>query len=117
MKKENRRRSIQKLIRFEKSEIDFINQKVAASPFDNFQNYARIMLITGEAKLVDYSQLQKLASEVNRVGHNVNQVAKYAHLLGEVSQEDVTELLTEIKDLKQIVQETLSKELKQERVI
>ena len=85
----NRNRNIQKIIRLTAEEDKFIRKKVEQSPFNNFQNFARIMLITGEAKIVDYSELKKLNGQINRLGNNINQIVKLAHYFDEISNEDI----------------------------
>ena len=62
-----RYRSFRKEVYFTEAEYNFINKKVKNSPFTNFQNFAMIMLITGEAKIVDYSDLKKLNGQINRL--------------------------------------------------
>ena len=47
------------------------------------------MLITGEAKIVDYSELKKLNGQINRLGNNINQIVKLAHYFDEISNEDI----------------------------
>lgn len=74
--KQNLKRPIQKIIRFSKEENDYLKDKIERSPFNNFQNYTRILLLTGEVKIVDYTGLQKLNGEVNRIENNINQIAK-----------------------------------------
>ena len=53
---ENRQRNIQKLIRLEEQENDFIMGKVKSSGIKSFQNYARHMLIQGKVITNDYSE-------------------------------------------------------------
>lgn len=116
-KKENRERPIQRKVRFSKEENDYLKDKIERSPFNNFQNYARILLLTGEVKMVDYSKLQRLNGEVNRIGNNINQVAKLAHQFKEISEEDIQELTQELRELKNLVSNQFKEELKQERLI
>ena len=115
--KEKRKRPIQKKVRFKQDEMDYINQKIADSPFNNFQNFARILLITGEVKIVDYSKLNELNSQINRIGNNINQIAKLAHQFEEISSEDILNLTNELSSLKQVVKATLKEELKTERTV
>lgn len=111
------KRPIQKIVRFSKEENEYIKNKIEKSPFNNFQNFARLMLLTGEIKIVDYSELQHLNSEVHRIGNNINQLAKLAHQFEEISPEDVRDLTDTLNELKEIVGLELKKELKQERSI
>jgi len=116
-KKENRKRPIPKKVRFSELEIEYLNKKIKRSPFNNFQNYARILLLTGEVKMVDYSELQRLNGEVNRIGNNINQIAKLAHQFKEISEEDIQDLTQELQELKELISNRFKEELKQERLI
>lgn len=117
MKKENRKRPIQKKVRFSKEELDYLNKKIERSPFNNFQNYARILLITGEVKMVEYSDLQRLSADINRIGNNINQISKYAHQFREISGEDIIELSQQLHEIQKMISERFKKELQQERLI
>jgi SepF-like predicted cell division protein (DUF552 family) len=103
-----------RIIRFSQEENEYINKKIEASPFNNFQNFALHMLIQGEIIYVDYSELQNLTSEVRRLGNNVNQIAKLAHQFKEISSEDVTALTTAIENLTHLVMDELPKKTKEE---
>lgn len=111
------KRPIERKVRFSKEENDYLNAKIERSPFNNFQNYARILLLTGEVKMVDYSELQRLSGEVNRIGNNINQLAKLAHQFKEISGEDINDLSQLLNEIKQMISERFKEELKQERLI
>ena len=117
MQKEKRERPIQKLVRFNRKELEYINKRIEHSPFNDFQNYARILLITGEITVVDYSELERLNREVNRIGTNINQMAKLAHKFEEISKEDIQELQSILFELKQTVSKKLETEIKMERIV
>lgn len=112
-----RSRKIQRLVRFSKDENDYLKKKIERSPFNNFQNYARILLLTGEVKMVDYSELQRLNGEVNRIGNNINQMAKLAHQFKEISEEDVNDLTQQLQEIQKMISDRFKEELKQERLI
>ena len=112
---ENRTRSHQRLIRFNDEENDYINTKVEASPFNNFQNFARILLITGEVHFTDYSELKSLNYEVNRIGNNINQLAKLAHEFHEISPADIQQLQSKMTDLTALVSGQLKQVKKEAR--
>lgn len=115
--KQKLKRPIQRIVRFDETENAFLKQRIEASPFNNFQNYARILLLTGEVKIVDYSALQQLNGEVNRIGNNINQLAKLAHQFDDISQEDVLDLLKMLREVQTLVSQKLKEELKQERLV
>ncbi|CAM3027843.1 plasmid mobilization relaxosome protein MobC [Lactococcus hircilactis] len=112
---ENRTRSHQRLIRFNDEENDYINAKVEASPFNNFQNFARILLITGEVHFTDYSELKRLNFEVNRIGNNINQLTKLAHEFQGISPADIQQLQAQRIHLTAMVSEQLKQVKKEER--
>ena len=43
---------------------------------ENFGAYARKMLIDGYIIVVDYTELKKLAAEINKIGVNINPVCR-----------------------------------------
>lgn len=115
--KQNLKRPIQKIIRFSEEENNYLKRKIERSPFNNFQNYARILLLTGEVKIVDYSELQRLNGEVNRIGNNINQMAKLAHQFKEISSEDISALSQQLHEIQLMISERFKEELKQERLV
>ncbi|WP_206215477.1 MULTISPECIES: plasmid mobilization relaxosome protein MobC [unclassified Enterococcus] len=116
-KKIKRRRPIEKRIRFNSEEWNYLIKKIKRSPFNNFQNFARILLIQGEIRYVDFSDLRRLVSAVNRVGNNINQIARLANQFQEISQKDIESLTEEVSSLKRLVEETLKEEIKKERSV
>ncbi|CAI3487660.1 plasmid mobilization relaxosome protein MobC [Enterococcus cecorum] len=115
MKNIKRLRYIEKKVRLTKEEDEYIRKKVEQSPFNNFQNFARIMLITGEAKIVDYSELKKLNGQINRLGNNINQIVKLAHYFDEISNEDIQEIKQNVNYMKALVEATLKEDKREER--
>ncbi|WP_119863611.1 plasmid mobilization relaxosome protein MobC, partial [Megasphaera stantonii] len=65
----------------------------------------------------DYSELYRLNSELNRIGNNVNQMARLAHQFDEISNEDVEQLLAMMNEVKMLVSEKLKEELGKERTM
>lgn len=116
-KKYQLRRPLQKKIRFDHEEWEYVKRRIEASPFKNFQNYARILCLTGEIRMIDYSNLNQLNGEVNRIGNNVNQIAKMAHRFDEISEEDVQKLTDVILELKKMISNKFEEELQKERMI
>lgn len=115
MKNIKRLRYIEKKVRLTKEEDEYIRKKVEQSPFNNFQNFARIMLITGEVKMIDYSELKKLNGQINRVGNNINQIAKLAHYFDEISNEDIQEIKQNVEYMKALLEAALKDNKREER--
>ncbi|MBO4127665.1 plasmid mobilization protein [Streptococcus suis] len=97
-----RRRGIQKLIRLNPDEERQIKKRMEKAGVKTFQNYARKMLLLGSVVTIDFSELIGVKQEINRIGVNINQIAKYVNVSEEVTQEELQALknsLAEINDL------------------
>lgn len=111
----NRTRYIEKKIRFTPQENDYLKKRINESPYNNFQNYARHLLLAGEIKFVDYTELKQLKWEINKIGNNINQVVKLANQFEDISQEDIEDLLKTIKQIEMLVGNRLKEEIRKER--
>ena len=88
------------------SDEEFIIREKAASCHKNISAYLRIIAIKGAIHEVNFQeldefskQLSQLRFEFNRIGNNINQVAKKVNLIDEVDQEDVEVLQDEMSDI------------------
>ncbi|MGC4430241.1 plasmid mobilization relaxosome protein MobC [Streptococcus suis] len=106
-----RERDVKKTIWFNRDELSIIGNKMAQANLTNFSTYARYMLTTGRVVSVDYSELLKLRNEVNKIGTNINQMARYIHLSEEITKEDFQILLEDIESMKKQVSDALTGEL------
>ena len=100
---EKRKRMIQKKIRLTEEEARFISTKVLESGMTNFNSFARIMLIMGEVKILNFEELRELRKEINRIGVNINQVAKRVNEDDQASLNELSQILELQKDLKDTV--------------
>lgn len=107
---ENRKRPIQKKIRLSAEESEYIKSKVDESPFDNFQNFARNLLIQREVTVKDFTELERLNGQVKRIGNNINQIVKLAHQFDEISDDDIEEVIHLLEEVKNLITEKLKKE-------
>lgn len=104
-KKENRRRTIVKKFSVSEEEYKVLQRKIYAAGEPSFQSYAFQMLFNGKVENVDFSELQKLNFEINKLGNNINQLAKAAHVYKQVSPDDIEELTEEFSKLRKEVSE------------
>ena len=104
-------RQIQKIMRVTPQENELIKQRMAYHNFSNFNTYARYMLLTGEVVTVDYSELVKLRTEINRIGTNINQLAKYVNTNEEISLESYQSLQDSLSEIKQMMNNKIDKEM------
>ena len=104
-------RQIQKIMRVTPQENELIKQRMAYHNFSNFNTYACYMLLTGEVVKVDYSELIKLRTEINRIGTNINQLAKYVNTNEEISLESYQSLQDSLSEIKQMMNNKIDKEM------
>lgn len=106
-------RQIQKIMRVTPEENELINRRMAQHNFSNFNTYARYMLLTGEVLTVDYSELIKLRTEINRIGTNINQLARYVNTNEEISLENYQNLQHSLAEVKRLMEENFNHEISQ----
>jgi len=107
---EKRKRPVQKLIRLTEEENRFISTKIAESGMTNFNTFARIMLIMGEVKILNFEELKELRKEINRIGVNINQVAKKVNEDDQASLNELSQILGLQKYLKDTVSQFIQKQ-------
>ena len=99
MMAQNRKRPVQLIIRVTEAEKDLIYQKMTQIPTTNLAAYARKMLIDGYIINVDYSDVKDHATQLGRIGNNVNQIVKRMHQTGSLYRDDVEEVKNILHDI------------------
>lgn len=107
-KRENRKRHIQKLIRLTPEEDRQIKTAMAQMGVPSFQYYAKNQLVQGKVVQIDFSELKDLRVAINRVGTNINQIAKHANENQGVTPEEVAQVIDYLSELKEMVAVKLS---------
>ena len=82
--------------RYIKSKADYCNLTVS--------EYLRKMAISGIVIKRDTSQLIKILNELNRIGNNVNQIAKVIHQQGDyISEDNYVDIKDQFDEMKNII--------------
>ena len=104
----NRKRDIQKKL-FVNEEVDkIIKEKMKQLGTDNFGAYARKMIVDGYVVKTDYTTIKNLIKEINKIGVNINQIAKRANETNRVYEDDIKELKGELEEVWQLLKSNLS---------
>ena len=82
MEKQNRTRNIQKIFRVTPQEKELIREKMRSVNMTNMQEYMRKMLTKGYIVYVDYTDLKKLAAEMQKIDVNTKQILRHIDTLG-----------------------------------
>ena len=95
----NRKRNVQIKFRVTEEERALIEEKMKQVPTSNMEAYLRKMAIDGYIIQVDHSDIKKMTAELQRIGVNINQIAKRANATGNVYQEDIEEIKGALKEI------------------
>jgi hypothetical protein len=87
-----RKRTVQVKFRVTEAERDIILEKMRLLHTGNMAAYLRKMAIDGYILMADHSDLKALAAEIQKIGVNVNQIARRANSTGSVYAEDLDEI-------------------------
>lgn len=107
-RKESRKRSIQRLIRLTPEENEQIKHAMKQMQAPTFQYYAKNQLVQGKLVQIDFSELKSLRVAVNRIGGNINQIAKHANENQEIATEELAQVLDYLAEIKEMVAVKLS---------
>ena len=87
-----RKRTIQIKFRVTEEERALIEEKMKLIPTRNMAAYLRKMAIDGYVIQVDHSDMKAMTAEIQKIGVNINQIARRANATGNVYQEDIEEI-------------------------
>ncbi len=112
---QNRTRKEQLIVRVTPEERMLIQKKMGLLGTDNFSRYARKMLIDGYVIHVDLSEFQELAAAVNKVGVNINQIARTVNATGMIYGDDMGQLKERMDEIWRLLKSFLSDLLSKSR--
>ena len=94
----NRTRSIVLRVPVTAQEREMIELKMQQMGTRCFSVYARKMLIGGYVIKIDYSDIKAMTAELQKIGTNINQIARRVNAMGTIYAQD-------IKDIKGVLNE------------
>ena len=89
---ENRKRNIQIIVRVTEEERALIDEKMKQIPTVNLSAYSRKMLIDGYIILLDIQEVKKHSAQLQKIGVNINQIAKRVNETARIYADDMDEL-------------------------
>ena len=87
-----RKRTVQIKFRVTEAEKTLIEEKMKQIPTRNMAAYLRKIAIDGYIIQVDHSDIKAMTAEIQKIGVNINQIAKRVNATGSVYQEDIDEI-------------------------
>ncbi len=107
----NRNRPFQ--IKFDVSaeEKELIDKKQEQTGIKNKGAFYRKMIIDGYVINTDVSAIKDVTIAINRIGNNINQIARRTNQTGNIYKEDLQEINEKIGDIWLLLKSTLSNQL------
>ena len=90
-------------------EKKFIIKKMKSAGIKNLSAYLRKISIEGKIEIVDYSEIRKFVSEINKIGVNINQIVKRVNETKSVFREDIKDIQNKLEEIWLIQKYILSK--------
>ena len=87
-----RKRTVQIKFYVTEEEKNLIEEKMKLIPTQNMTAYLRKIAIDGYVIQVDHTDIKAMTAEIQKIGVNVNQIAKRVNSAGSVYQEDIEEI-------------------------
>jgi len=104
-----RKREIQIKFYVTEQERILIEEKMKLFATSNLGAYLRKMAIDGYIIQVDYSAIKEQAAEIQKIGVNINQIAKRINSTGNAYEQDIKEIKGALEKIWQLQRYTLSK--------
>ena len=89
---ENRKRNVQIIVRVTEEERALIEEKMKQIPTINLSAYARKILIDGYIIVLDLQEVKAHTAQLQKIGVNINQIAKRINETGRIYADDVDEI-------------------------
>jgi len=104
----NRTRKIVLRVPVTPEERELIQQKMALLHTRNFSAYARKMLIDGYVVHIDTTDIRAQTAELQKIGVNVNQIARRLNNMGPLYTQDVADIKGALAQIWQLQRYILS---------
>ena len=88
----NRKRNVQIKFRVTEEERSLIEEKMKQVPTSNMEAYLRKMAIDGYIIQIDHSDIKKMTAELQKIGVNINQIAKRVNSTSVIYKDDINDL-------------------------
>jgi len=103
------KRGIMIRFRVTEAERDFIFDKMRLLNTNNIAAYMRKMAIDGYAVNTDYSDLKAVAAEMQKIGININQIARRVNMTSRIYEQDIDEMKRGIDEIWRLLKSSLSR--------
>ena len=100
---QNRTRNKQIILRFTEDEAEYFKNYKAKSQIAAYSDFVLHLLTHSQLFVIDTKPLLKVAEEINKIGVNINQIAKSANTNGNLYKNEIEDLQKKINDIDNII--------------
>ena len=104
-----RKREIMLRLCVAEAERDMIFEKMSQYNTNNFGAYARKMLIDGYVINVDLSEIKAICAEMQKIGVNINQIARRVNTTSRIYEQDFIEIQGKVDEIWRLLRLSLLK--------
>ena len=106
---DGRKRTVQIKFRVTEAERDLIEEKMKLIPTRNMAAYLRKIAIDGYILQVDHTDIKAMTAEIQKIGVNINQIAKRVNATGTLYAQDIEDIKGAMAEIWQLQRSILSK--------
>jgi len=103
------KRTIQLKFRVSKAEQDLILEKMRQLHTNNLAAYMRKIAIDGYVIAVDNSDIKAMTAEIQKIGVNINQIARRLNTTGRIYEQDIEEIKRAVDEIWRLQRLSLSR--------
>jgi len=96
---DGRKRNVQIKFRVTEQERGLIEEKMKLLHTSNLAAYMRKMAIDGYIIQVDHTDIKAMTAELQKIGVNINQIAKRVNATGSIYEQDIAEIKGALKEI------------------
>jgi len=104
------KRTIQIKFRVTKAEQDLILTKMRQLHTSNLAAYMRKIAIDGYVIAIDNSDIKAMTAEIQKIGVNINQIARHVNTTGRIYEQDIEEIKKAVGEIWRLQRLSLSRE-------
>lgn len=104
----SREREKQIKIYLTEDEVEILEKNMKKSGLNNRSVYIRKMCLDGIIVNVDLKILKELSYEINKVGVNINQIAKQVNEMQNISKQEIEDLKSMLKSINLLQRDTMN---------
>jgi phosphatidylinositol kinase/protein kinase (PI-3 family) len=106
---QNRTRNKQLNLKFTENELNYFKKKKEISKVNNYTDFLLKTVANCRIYVIDTKPLLILANEVNKIGVNINQIAKVVNTTGSIYKNEIEDLQEKISNIENTLSDLLKK--------